>query len=317
MTATSSPRTSSRNGYGRERLKKAKRRIVGRIGAWLFKSAKWFVLRRDIEGAERIGASLGRLLFRLSPKHRKRALSNLALAYPEISKSERRALAVKVFEHFGRIAADFLWSEKRTPEVLLEGMECSGFEHVEQAVAGGKGTLILTGHFGNWERMLHLFAVKGYRGHVVARPIEDPVLQDEVWRLRELSGAGLLSRGDAARAILKGLRSNLVVGLLPDQNSDESYLPFFEMPAGTTIGPAVLAERTGAAFLPSFCFRLGPGKYRAEILPPLRPCADDPNPAESMMRQFNESLESVTRRYPEQWLWFHDRWKSARESGRL
>jgi KDO2-lipid IV(A) lauroyltransferase len=273
-------------------------------------------VRRDIAGAERIGERIGRWLYRCSPKHRKRALSNLALAFPESSEEERSNLALRTFEHFGRIAADFLWTERRTSEVLKENMESEGIANLDAALAGGKGALVVTGHFGCWERLLHYISEIGYKGHGVARPIEDPMLHEEVWKIREHTGVELLSRGDAARFILKALRGNFVVGLMPDQNSDESFLPFFGRATGTALGPAVLSQRTGAPIVPAFCIRLGPGRYRTEVGTPIH-VQEGPEGSERAMGQFNAILEGVIRRYPEQWLWFHDRWKSARRSGRL
>lgn len=131
-----------------------------------------------------------------------------------------------------------------------------------------------------------------------------------------MTGMTVLSRGDSARPILKKLKHQEVVGILPDQNSDESYVPFFGKPCGTVLGPAVLHMRTGAPLLPAYCVRLAPGKYKTIVLEAidLENRCDSP---EELMTQVNAALESVIRQYPEQWLWMHDRWKNARKNNLL
>lgn len=294
-----------------------RRRFFGGIGSAALGLAIRWARNKDAAALERAGAKLGRLLFRLSRKHRERALSNLELAFPEMPSAERLALARRVFEHFGVIASTFVATESRTPEEILASVQLEGREHMEAALAKGKGVLLLTGHFGNWERFAHFGVLNGARIAVVVRDADHPGLQSRVARLRSAAGVEILSRGNAARAILGALKRELIVGLLPDQNSEESFLPFFGLPTGTVLGPAVLHLRAGAPLVPVFCVRVGVGQYRAEIEPPLEPLPGFATPQEGLMAAFNATLERAIRRNPEQWLWFHDRWKSSRQKGLL
>jgi Kdo2-lipid IVA lauroyltransferase/acyltransferase len=125
----------------------------------------------------------------------------------------------------------------------------------------------------------------------------------------------VLSRGSAAREIIKRLKAGEVVGLLPDQNADDAFIPFFGKPAGTVLGPAVLHIKTKAPLLPSCCIRTGPGTYKVIFFEPIRQLENET--AEELMTRINAVLEKMIRIAPEQYLWMHDRWRNARRKGLL
>ncbi|MCX7799632.1 MAG: lysophospholipid acyltransferase family protein [Fimbriimonadales bacterium] len=290
-------------------------RVATRLGSWAFVRAQRWCLRRSAEQAARAGERVGRLAFRLSRKHRERALSNLALAFPELSEEDRRALALRVFEHFGRNATDFLRSELRSDEEVLRTTTTAGREHLEEAFGLGRGVLVITGHLGNWERGAQWFSASGFPMSVVARDANDSELNDLVLRMRRHAGVEVIPRGNAARPVLAKLKANGVVAILPDQNSNEAFVPFFGHPAGTALGPAVLHLRTGAPLLPLACISAGVGRLHIEILPyRVYDRASGVKP-ERIMEDLHRDLESLIRRWPEQYLWLHDRWKSARRKG--
>lgn len=306
---------NSESGFAVASKRSLKRTLLGRLGGWAFRLARTWASRKQEANAEHAGARLGKWLFWLNAKHRKRAIANLRLAFPELDDRAVRALATRTFEHFGRVAMDFLRTESRSKEEVLASVEDCGFSYLLEALQEGKGVLLVTAHFGNWERFGQYSSARGVPLQVVARDADEPALQNQVLRLREAAGMEVLSRGNAARAILGALKRNKVVGLLPDQNSSESFIPLFGKPAGTVLGPAVLHLRTGAPIVAMFCPRVGVGRYRAILYPPMRFPRE--TPPETIMAAFHEKLEEVVRRYPEQWLWLHDRWKSARKKGLL
>ncbi|MBI1757338.1 MAG: lysophospholipid acyltransferase family protein [Fimbriimonas ginsengisoli] len=284
-----------------------------RAGAWLFALFERRFSRKDAIAAEESGARLGRLAYRLSRKHRRRALANLALAMPELEPSERERIARGVFEHFGRITGDFMRSGVRSDSELLQSLEVVGMEHADEARSLGTGLLAVTGHFGNWERMAHWFAAQGGTITVVARDANDPGLNQQVQRLRNRPGFEVLSRGRSTRTLIERLKEGAIVALLPDQNSGESFVPFFGKPAGTVLGPAKLHQMTGAPLLPVFCARTGPARYQVRVFPVIN--VGKAECAEAIMARINLAIEEIVREYPDQWLWLHDRWRSARERG--
>ncbi|MCG9896062.1 MAG: lysophospholipid acyltransferase family protein, partial [Fimbriimonadaceae bacterium] len=204
-----------------------------------------------------------------------------------------------------------------TPERLEETTVVEGFHHVEQALAQGRGALMITGHFGNWERISAWLSHRGVPLSVVARDANQAEINDLINSLRQGPGTRVIPRGNAARPILERLRANELIGILPDQNSQEIYIPFFGHPAGTVLGPGVLAERSGAPVIPVACVRVGVGRYRIRFDDPLVPEPVEGPRGEGTMRAIHAWLESVIREHPEQWLWLHDRWRSARREGLL
>lgn len=290
------------------------KQIGQRLATSAFKRLQRWFEKKSPEQAEAAGARLGRMAFRLSKKHRERALENLARAFPEKSEAERQQLAKGVLEHFGRVMADFVRAGKRTNEEVLASMEIEGQEHLLNALATGRGVIFISGHFGNWERLAHALATIGGPISVVARDANDPEMNQIVNGLRESGGVKVISRGDSIRPIMDALKANEMVGILPDQNSEEIFVPFFGVPCGTVKGPAVLTRRSGAVCIAGYCARIGPNRYRVFFEPPL-----EPEPGydfiEGLTRRINKSLEDAIRQYPEQYLWIHNRWKSAKRRG--
>lgn len=266
--------------------------------------------------AEQRGARLGGFLYCIDRKHRERTKANLAIAFPEWDEKKRHEVAREVYRHFGRVMGDFVRSGVRTPQEVNDSIEAEGAEIFDQLVSEGRGMIGVTAHFGNWERFAQWVAAKGIPVSVVARDANQEGVQEMVSQLREKTGVSLLSRGNAARQILTKLRNGEFIGILPDQNADECFVPFFGKPAGTVMGPAVLHMRTKAAIIPCYCVRIGPGKYKVIVRPPIDPDCIEKNP-EEITRLINVDLEFMVRQYPEQYLWLHDRWKEARRRGML
>lgn len=273
--------------------------------------------RKSQVEVEEFGAKLGRVLFRVAKKRRARAIDNLTIAFPELDDDERSRLALKVFEHFGRSSADFLASRERSFADLEATTEVCGVENLQQAVSMGVGTLLVTGHFGNWERIPAWLAYKGYDVGIVIRNADQEGVNQIVNEIRTKPGTVVIPRGDSARKILTHLRRNGVVGIISDQNAEDAYLPFFGKPAGTNLGAGVIQERTQSAVLPAYCVYISPGRYRLVFDPLLKPFPGYELKGEGLLRAMNAWIEGVIRQYPEQWLWFHDRWRNAREAGLL
>lgn len=298
-------------------MKWNRKAVESALAVWAFRAARRSFRRKTNDQAERAGARIGMLIFWLSKKHRKRTRLNLALAMPELSPQERERITRGVFRHFGRMLGDFMRTESRTHQEVIDSIEVVGQEHMEAALALGKGVIAVGGHIGNFERGTQWCLANGIPIHAVARAANSSVLNDMVNELREIAGAKVLSRGSAIRGILETLRKNQIVAILPDQNAREIFVPFFGHLCGCVQGPAVLHARTGAAVVPTYTVWLGPGKYRIIIGEPLKKVEGFEDSPEGMTRAVNNSLEAVIRQYPEQWLWMHDRWKDARIKGLL
>lgn len=254
------------------------------------------------------------MLCRLDKKHRNRTISNIALAFPELPPEKQQDMAREMFRHFGRVVADFLRSPMRDSAELKSCTAVEGAEHLAAALGQERGVLLISAHLGNFERMAEYISADGNRVSGIARDANESAITEKVNSLRA-KYADVLSRGNAARETIKRLKANQLVAILPDQNADEAYIPFFGKPAGTVLGPAVLHLRTKAPILPCCHLRTGPGTYRHIYLEPI--VAEDGEKPEELMTRVNAAIEQMIRLAPEQYLWMHDRWKYARRRGLL
>ncbi|MEX2242545.1 MAG: lysophospholipid acyltransferase family protein [Fimbriimonadaceae bacterium] len=294
-----------------------RKRLQGKAASWMLKRIQRWLRKKPYLEALKKGEQLGRVIWRIAKRRRKTGESNLRMAFPQMSESEARDTCHRVFENFGRASADFLIGLDRTKEEIEATTVIEGIEYVDAALAKGKGVILITAHFGNWERIAAWGVLSGYKLSVIARDADAQGVNKLVNELREGPGTEVISRGKAARASIERLRRNEIVGILPDQNSKEVFIPFFGKPAGTVLGPGVLAERTGATVQPVFCHYEGNGRYRAVFYPPVVADEGYEMKGEGMMRAINRLLEEVIREHPDQWLWFHDRWRNARKKGLL
>lgn len=296
-----------------------KRRIIYRLGSWALALASWLAGVFPANKTDRFGTWLGRLWMRTSRKYRERARSNLQMCFPDWTPERIENTIRRAFEHFGKTALRFLRTGRTTDEEILARTHTIGAELLDRALQKGKGVLLISAHLGNWERGAHILALRGYPINVVARDANSARVSEMVNRRRRAQGVEVLSRGNAARAILECLRRNECVAILPDQNTWEIYVPFFGLPTGTVSGPAVMHLRTGAPILGAFCVEIDDGGYNMKIVELQMPglTCDREEDARRIMTAVNQMIEDAIRETPEQWLWMHDRWKSARQQGLL
>jgi KDO2-lipid IV(A) lauroyltransferase len=229
--------------------------------------------------------------------------------------AEIRRVAREVFAHFGGLAADLLRSETEPVGSLLSRVEIVGMEHARAAASSGRGVFFATPHIGNWEWAALVTGASGFPVTVVARPLDNPLLDTRLRAMRERTGCLVVSKREAARTLLKTLRSGGVVGILADQRArppDAVVVPFFGRPASTTTSIARFVEKTGALILPVVCLRVAPGRYRLVYSAPIDVAGLPPEEREvqPLTALVTALVESQVRAAPEQWLWLHDRWRS-------
>jgi KDO2-lipid IV(A) lauroyltransferase len=185
---------------------------------------------------------------------------------------------------------------------------------MEAALKQGRGVVCLTGHIGNWEVLPIFTNFQGWRSAVVAQKLYDPRLDELLNGFRTRRGVPVIQRGNVTSSIIRSLRANMLLGILNDQdtNVDSRWVPFFGRLAKTPVGMLRLARHTGAAVVPVFIARQPSGKNRVYIYPALDlPKSEDVEAdLHAGAALCNAALEVFVRRFPEQWVWFHARWKS-------
>lgn len=298
-------------------MKAWRKRLVDRLALGLLRLVIGRLRRQPLAEVYRRGERFGRLIPKVLKSRKRRAEANLALAFPDMGAEERDAMVVRIFEHFGRAGADFLVSEGRTKADIEATMEFEGVHHLDEALARGKGVMFVSGHIGNWERSSSWLSLSGYPLTAIARDANQEGVNQLVNHIRQSSGTKIVPRGDAARSVLGCLKRNELVAILADQNAEEVFIPFFGHLAGTVLGPGVLAARTGATVVPAYCVYAGDGRWKCVFDAPIEALEGYETNGEGMMRAIHLWLEGVIREYPDQWLWFHDRWRNARERGLL
>ena len=259
------------------------------------------------------GTGMGTLAYHVSGRYRKVADKNLQIAYGNtLSVRERQALTKRVFQHFGRaLLVEFFKGADFTPDEIRRRVHADNYAPMDEILRRGKGGIVVSAHLGNWEWLSKRASMEGFDVKVVARQSEDPKFNALTDRVRGTNGYTVHPRGDSPRALLKQLRDNKIVAIVPDQKSEDVFVPFFGKLAGTVAGPAVLARKTGATILPMFCPRQPDGTYKTVFYPAILPDLDADPEADVLriMTEVTADIEDIVRRYPEQWLWLHDRWR--------
>jgi KDO2-lipid IV(A) lauroyltransferase len=256
-----------------------------------------------------------RLFYHLSAKQRLITLHNLHRAYPEKDTGELIRIAKGVYRHLGLVAADFFEIPFITRENVHEWVEFEGLENIDQTFAKSKGLLSIVAHFGNWEMMTVAFPMVRKPMNIVYRPLDSPILENLTAWVRTLNGNTVIPKGGSGKTITRLLGNNNALGILSDQNvsaREGVFVDFFGRPACTAVGLAVLAMRTGAPVIPAFMPRMPDGRYRFIIQEavPIDDTGDYEKDLFTNTQRFTKVVEAMVRRYPDQWFWLHQRWKT-------
>jgi len=241
---------------------------------------------------------------------------NLSLAMPQLSANERTRVLRGVYRHLGWQLVEFCRMPRYTAENTQGWIRTEGVEYYVSARDRGKGVLVLTGHLGAWELSSFYHSLMGYPMGMVIRHLDNPWLDDFVNGIRCLHGNRVLSKDDFARGLLTAMHAGETVGILMDTNMTPpqgDFVNFFSRPACTASGLARVALKTGAAVLPGFLlWEPAAGRYVLHFGPQLV-LTRTGNPESDILaatQQCNDVLEAWIRRYPDQWLWIHRRWKT-------
>jgi Kdo2-lipid IVA lauroyltransferase/acyltransferase len=278
------------------------------------------VLPRSL--ARAFGIGIGWVVYLLHVRLRQVGMRNLALAFPEKSATERGRILRGEFTSLGRQLAEVCQIPKYTPENVDQVVVYEGFENYERARARGQGVLFLTAHFGGWELSAFTHSMHGHWMHVVVRPLDNPYLDRLIRDYRTMHGNKIVDKADFVRGLLAAMKAGEVVGILMDTNMTPPqgvFVDFFGIPACTASGLARIALRTDAAVVPGFTI-WDPAlrKYRLRFDPAVELIRTGHPEADIVAntQQFTKIIEDYVRRYPEQWLWVHRRWKTRPEGGK-
>lgn len=279
-----------------------------RLAIWIGFWAAVAVLRLlGARPARILGRGLGRLAG-LLPYERRIATRQLAQAFGECDTAWVRATRRACFAHLGESAVELLYVER-----ALAGTTCDGWDVLQTALAAERGAVVVSGHVGNWELIAPYLARHGYAITVIARRIYDPRFDIwmRAWRARFGIETIVRDNPGAVKAMLRALRERRLLGILIDQhtNVESVAVDFFARPAATPVAAARLAER-GIPVLVATARRTAPWRHHITITAPSLP-ADRVAATQVLSQQ----LEARIREAPEQWPWFHRRWRLQSDAG--
>jgi KDO2-lipid IV(A) lauroyltransferase len=273
--------------------------------------------------AMEFGALFGRLLGSVPCVRRDMVFSNMKRALDlKYNDAELWSLLKSFYRNVGIMFAEYARIPTLSADNIDQYVSFEGLEHFDEALKKGRGVIILTGHIGNWELAGAALSLKGYKSKIIARPLNNPYLNEFVLRQREVFGSEIIDRDSAIKKVLGELKGNGIVGILFDQrppNKDAVDVDFFGLTAPTTKVLAALAMKTGAAVIPAFLIRVAPFRFKLVVKAPVelvRGYAKERSIKENTQR-FTKEIESVVAKHPEQWLWFHSRWRRVRRYGAL
>jgi KDO2-lipid IV(A) lauroyltransferase len=255
------------------------------------------------------------LCFQLFSRHRLIALYNLKISFPEKDITETIAIAKRVYRNIALVGAELFDIPTLTADNISDILEVEGLENCGQALEQGRGILLFSAHFGNWELSAAALSFLLQPLVVVYRPLDNAVLDDMILQLRSATGNTLLPKERAMRQMLRYLQKNRIVGILIDQNmarQEGVFVEYFSHVACTSDATAQLALRTKAAVIPSFALRIPGGKYRLLIGKAMETIDTGDWDADVLAntQNYTKAVEAMVRQYPDQWLWVHHRWKT-------
>lgn len=284
--------------------------------AWLILKGVGLLPRRvAIKGGQVVGAIAHAVL----PHLRRHAEINLRLAFPELNEVERQRIKRGTFRNLGRLLGEVSQFPKLNRENIESIVQYSGLENYLEAQASGRGVILLTGHIGAWELSVFAHSIYGHPMSFLARRVDNPLVERLAETNRTRFGNRSIDKKNSVREVMKTLKSGGVVGILADLNSSREegvFVDFFGIPACTTAGVATLALRTGAVVVPGYIVWDEAAKIHHLHFEPAIETVSTGNRDEDVLTntaRYTRAIESIVRRYPDQWLWIHRRWRTRPE----
>jgi len=263
-----------------------------------------------------LASILAFLVYAFLGRLRRVGVRNLELAFPELSIDARRKILRGVYRSLAWQLVEFCRMARYTRENTRDWLRTEGLEHYLAARARGKGVLIVTGHLGAWELSSFYHSLMGYPMGMVIRRLDNRSLDSYVNRIRCLHGNSVLHKDDFGRGLLTAMHEGGTVGILMDTNMTPpqgAFVRYFGMEACTATGLAHVARKTGAAVLPGFMlWEAAERRYVLHFGPEIEMPHTEDATADILggTQLCTSAIESWVRRYPDQWLWIHRRWKT-------
>lgn len=277
----------------------------------------------DVEDNLHTAAAMGRLLCRVDRRHRERTAHNLRLSFPELTQPQIEDLTEKTFEHLVQLAVEVLYAPRLIHADSWSGhVRIGDLDGAVELLNSDQPVILVTGHFGNWEAMGYLMALAGYPVDAIARPIDNPLINDWLLGIRQRRGLRIITKWDATDQMLQVLETGGLLGFIADQNAGDRglFVPFFGRLASTYKSIGLLAISRKVPIICGYARRFPPHlRYELGTTDIIYPdqWANEPDPLYYVTSRYMRAIEKMIKICPEQYLWMHRRWKSRPRHERL
>ncbi len=274
--------------------------------------------RMSFPALSRFGDWLGGFAFRFIPIRRRVTLDNLSRAFPAKTSAEIYAIARQVYRNFGRTFIQFLGLSGCSHADIRSYIRIdeAGLKILNDALQAGKGAIIITAHFGNWELLNLAFGAYGFPGGGLVRTQKNRRVDVLINQIREQTGCRSIPLGIAVREVLRGLKRGEVVGIVGDQHFGKKgsvWTQFFGRPVRTAQGIASFHLKTGAPMVMAFSYHQRDGYLTTHFERLEYASLNETEEAciQRITQLMTTRLEAEIRRYPDHWFWMHRRWKDS------
>lgn len=281
---------------------------------YLFLGLSKWLRSQPIKKAISFHTKLAKLWFDILRIRRDETIKNLRMAFPEKNEQQLELLAIKIFLHFSRVSIEHILMPKFYQRGFQGVIGDANWEVLEEVFERGKGIMVLTGHFGNWELLGTVIQHKGFPTWAIAAEMRNYKVDRLINEHRLLTGGNIILKDDAKAEIPNVLKKGEVVFLLSDQDAGDTgvFVPFFGRPASTAVGPAlfVLRNQTPLVYATAL-FQNGKYNFYFEEIP-IPAIKSNLRDAINKVTQLHvKRLEKDIQKFPEQWFWLHRRWKTV------
>ncbi|MDD5440166.1 MAG: lysophospholipid acyltransferase family protein [Candidatus Omnitrophica bacterium] len=261
-----------------------------------------------------LGRISGCLAFLLIAKYRKVTLGNLRRAFPSKTDNELFMIGRRVFENATANYAELVQTSKLNKYNIDRWVTAHDLARVDHGFSRGKGVIILTAHFGNWELVGSYFRIKGYPGATIVRKVYFERFDRILNRYRAVHDVGIIYRDESPKKMLRLLKDNKILGMLADQDIESVegvFVDFFGRQAYTPTAPVKMALASGAVIIPCYMLRRAE-KYDFFVDEPIVVAmrSSKEETIQFYTQKWTKVLESYIMKYPDQWVWMHKRWKT-------
>lgn len=288
------------------------------LSYWAIRIAGYLARRLPVRLGYAVSRVIGYFVYYTWRTQRDAVIANMRQVLgPEAPERLVRRRARRAYVNYFDYIVDFLRFPKLTPADLERVVESRGWEHLDRALAAGKGVIFVTLHIGCFDFASAVVANRGYKVNVIAESFEPPKLNELIQRQRRLDGINIIPLENPTRPIIGALRRNELLALLVDRPMPDGVtVDFFGAPTSMPAGAAALALKTGATVLPGYLIRRPNDTYYGQIDPAIEyePTGDPQRDIRALSQRIMHALEAVVRQYPDQWYMFRRMWPETRQA---